>query len=392
MVRFRGGVPRVRLCAAPVYGVPRLCLDSAPKSQGRITKTRISPSFSRPAKATSRTPGLHTPEDSNFDLGLLQGSETHRSTCGPAQAKHSTQTRRHPCSAPPIVVSVRRGGAGWDRDHIWGRTREDRVLSNNPNHTLGRTEGHSDPPRSCLGSCVWGPAAAWEPRLWFRRGLGVPDGTKIILGVVRVRTECSPTTPIVVSVRRGGAGWDRDHIWGRTREDRVLSNNPNHTLGRTEGHSDPPRSCLGSCVWGPAAAWEPRLWFRRGLGVPDGTKIILGVVRVRTECSPTTPIMVSARREGAGTRRDHIWGYSALARAKPVTDDATEYAVSPLKPHRNARKCHTLCPTSPGQTPSRTPSVHRLEDSNDDLGFPQGSATHRSTCGPAQTKRFTQTR
>ena len=298
MVRFRGGVGRVRLCAAPVYGVPRLCLDSAPKSQGRITKTRISPSFSRPAKATSRTPGLHTPEDSNFDLGLLQGSETHRSTCGPAQAKHSTQTRRHPCSAPPIVVSV----------------------------------------------------------------------------------------------RRGGAGWDRDHIWGRTREDRVLSNNPNHTLGRTEGHSDPPRSCLGSCVWGPAAAWEPRLWFRQGLGVPDGTKIILGVVRVRTECSPTTPIMVSARREGAGTRRDHIWGYSALARAKPVTDDATEYAVSPLKPHRNARKCHTLCPTSPGQTPSRTPSVHRLEDSNDDLGFPQGSATHRSTCGPAQTKRFTQTR
>ena len=197
-----------------------------------------------------------------------------------------------------------------------------------------------------------GPAAAWEPRLWFRRGLGVPGGTEIMFGVVRVRTGAVQNPPITLSAGPRDTQTHRDHIWGRTREDRALSNNPNHTLGRTEGHSDPPKSYLGSHAWGPHTLQQPRLCFRRGVG--------------------------------AGWHRDHVWGYSALARAKPGTDGATGYAVLPLRFHRNARQGHTLFLASPAKATSRTPGLHTPEDSNFDLGLLQGSETHRSTCGPAQ--------
>ncbi len=208
-------------------------------------------------------------------------------------------------------------------------------------------------PKSYLGSYAWGPHTLQQPQSHSRQDRGTLRPTEIIFGVVRVRTECSPTTP-------------------------------NHTLGRTEGHSDPPRSCLGSHAWGPAAAWEPRLWFRRGKEVPDGTEIIFGVARMGTRCCLGTPIMVSARRGDARWHRDHVWGYSALARAKPGTDGATGYAVLPLRFHRNARQGHTLFPASPAKATSRTPGLHTPEDSNFDLGLLQGSETHRSTCGPAQ--------
>ena len=153
-----------------------------------------------------------------------------------------------------------------------------------------------------------------------------------------------------------------------------------------------PRSYLGSHAWGPHTLQQPRLWFRRGKEVPDGTEIIFGVARVRTRCCLGTPIMVSARQGGARWHRDHVWGYSALARAKPGTAAAAGYAVLPLRFHRNARQGHTLCLTSPAKATSRTLGLHTSEDSNFDLGILQGSATHRSTCGPAQTKRSTQTR
>ena len=136
----------------------------------------------------------------------------------------------------------------------------------------------------------------------------MPGGTEIIFGVARVGTECSPTTPITLSAGPRDTQTHRGHVWGRACEDRMLTDNPNHTLGRTEGRSDPPRSCLGSYAWGPAAAWEPRFWFQRGLGVPGGTEIIFRVVRERTEYSPTTPITLSAGPRDTQTHRDHIWG------------------------------------------------------------------------------------
>ena len=165
----------------------------------------------------------------------------------------------------------------------------------------------------------------------------------------------------MVSARRGDARWHRNHIWGRTREDRVLSNNP-------QSHS------------------------RQDRGTLRPTEIMFGVVCVGTRCCLGTPIMVSARQGGARWHRDHVWGYSALARAKPGTAAAAGYAVLPLRFHRNARQGHTLCLTSPAKATSRTLGLHTSEDSNFDLGILQGSATHRSTCGPAQTKRSTQTR
>ncbi len=149
----------------------------------------------------------------------------------------------------------------------------------------------------------------------------MPDGTEIIFGVARVRTEYSPTTPTTLSAEPRNTQTHRDHIWGRTHGDRILSNNPDYGFGEARG---------------------------------------------------------------AGWHRDHVWGYSALARAKPGTDGATGYAVLPLRFHRNARQGHTLFPASPAKATSRTPGLHTPEDSNFDLGLLQGSETHRSTCGPAQ--------
>ena len=188
------------------------------------------------------------------------------------------------------MVSARLGGAGWDRDHIWGRTREDRVLSNNP-------QSHS------------------------RQDRGTLRPTEIIFGVVRVRTGAVQNPPITLSAGPRDAQTHRDHIWGRTHGDRILSNNPDYGFGEARG---------------------------------------------------------------AGWHRDHVWGYSALARAKPGTDGATGYAVLPLRFHRNARQGHTLFPASPAKATSRTLGLHTSEDSNFDLGILQGSETHRSTCGPAQ--------
>ena len=149
----------------------------------------------------------------------------------------------------------------------------------------------------------------------------MPDGTEIIFGVARVRTEYSPTTPTTLSAEPRDAQTHRDHIWGRTHGDPLLPGNPDYGFGESWG-------CRG--------------------------------------------------------HRNHIWGHSALARAKPGTAAAAGYAVLPLRFHRNARQGHTLFPASPAKATSRTPGLHTSEDSNFDLGILQGSETHRSTCGPAQ--------
>ena len=267
------------------------------------------------------------------------------------------------------MVSARLGGAGWDRDHIWGRTREDRVLSNNP-------QSHS------------------------RQDRGTLRPTEIIFGVVRVRTGAVQNPPITLSAGPRDAQTHRDHIWGRTHGDRILSNNPQSHSRQDRGTLRPTEIIFGVARMGTAYSPTTPIMVSARLGGPGGTEIMFGVIRPLPAQNPAPTVLPGTPFSLSGFTEmlDKATHSSRHLRLRPQVEhlacthrriQTSTWAffkdrrrTARLVDQRRRSASHKLANTHQHNTPSRAPAyklagIHRRNTSNAGLGARSpGPASH----------------